>query len=215
MPKLVDHRERRREIASVTSALIAESGVDAVTIRSIAERLNYSTGIVQHYFSNKRQLLLFTLRLEGSLGQRRLEAAVADDPADLLALLTAMLPLDEPCVKAWKTWLAYWSTATLDSEVAMEQRRLFEAMRAMITHCLRFHVKSAGLRRDVDLELVARRLLALTHGIGMEAVCHPDDWPADRQLVAVAEEIRDLTGLDMSVHLAAETERLKRGRRKA
>lgn len=212
MPKLVDHRERRREVARATAALIAESGVESVTIRAIADRLDYSTGIVQHYFATKRQLLLYTLRMEGSKGQRRVEAAVANDPADLVALLTAMMPLDEPRTKSWKTWLSYWGSAALDPDIAIEQRRLFEAVRVMIAHSLRVHGASPMLRRDIDLPLVARRLLALVHGIGMEAVSLPEDWPADRQLVAIADEIRDLTGLDMSVYRDAELERLRRGR---
>jgi AcrR family transcriptional regulator len=208
MPKIVDHRERRKLVAIATSELIAESGIDAVTIRAIAERLEFSTAIVQHYFSNKRQLLLFTLRMEGSLGQHRVETAVAHDPADLVGLLAAMLPLDAIRIRAWKTWLVYWSSATLDPDVAVEQRRLFEAVRAMIAHSLLIHANNPDLRRDIDAELVSRRLLALTHGIGMEAVCLPDDWPSQRQLAALVAEIRDATGLDMTHYESEELNRL-------
>ena len=215
MPKVVDHRERRKQVAIATSELIAESGVDAVTIRAIAERLRFSTAIVQHYFSNKRQLLLFTLRMEGSLGQHRVETAVAHDPADLVGLLAAMLPLDAVRIRAWKTWLVYWSSATLDPDIAIEQRRLFDAVRAMIAHSLRIHDSNPDLRRDIDTELVARRLLALTHGIGMEAVCHPDDWPSPRQLAALSVEIRDATGLDMTRYEREELDRLRRSARRS
>ncbi|WP_156677955.1 TetR/AcrR family transcriptional regulator [Sphingomonas profundi] len=211
MPKLVDHRERRREVARATSALIAEAGVGAITIRAIADRLNYSTAIVQHYFSNKRQLLLYTLRMEGSLGHHRIEAASANDPGDLVGMLAAMMPLDLARTKSWKTWLAYWSSAMLDPDIALEQRRLFDSLRSLITHSLRYHGRGSDLRRDIDTELVSRRLLALVHGIGMEAVCHPDDWPPDRQLTALVDEIRDLTGLDLHDGFAEERERLRRG----
>lgn len=195
MPKVVDHRERRRELANATSALIAEEGVDAVTIRSIADRLEYSTGIVQHYFSSKRHLLLYTLRVEGALSQRRVEAAVVNDPGDLLGLLSALMPLDEARSKAWKVWLAYWATAALDADVALEQRRMFDTLRLRIRHVLRVHDAHPQLKPGIDPELVARRLLSICHGIGMEAVCHPDDWPQSMQHAAIVQEITDLTGL--------------------
>jgi cytosine/adenosine deaminase-related metal-dependent hydrolase len=119
-----------------------------------------------------------------------------------------MLPLDAIRIRAWQTWLVYWSSATLDPDVAVEQRRLFEAVRAMIAHSLLIHATNPDLRRDLDVELVSRRLLALTHGIGMEAVCLPDDWPSQRQLAAVVAEIRDATGLDMVHYQNEELNRL-------
>lgn len=195
MPKVVDHRERRREVARAASSLIAESGVEAITIRAIADRLNYSTGIIQHYFSNKRQLLLYTLRFEGALSQQRIEATVVHDPGDLLGLLSALMPMNEPQTKAWKVWLTYWSTAALDSEVALEQRRMFDTIRLRIVHALRVQRSDPSFRQEIDPEMVARRLLSTCHGIGMEAVCHPEDWPAALQREAIIQEIADLTGL--------------------
>ncbi len=215
MPKLVDHRERRHEIARVTSDIIAEAGVDAVTIRSIADRLNFSTGIVQHYFPNKREILLYTLRVEGLLSQRRLAAAVEHDPTDLVGLLASPLPLDESRSKSWKTFLAYWSTAALDSEIALEHRRLSEAVHTMIRHGLRANRNAKGLRTDIDDERVALRLYGFVRGIGIDAICHPDGWPAELQLALLVQEIRDVTGLDQSLQQHEELKRIARSQRKS
>lgn len=210
MPRVVDHRERRRLVAEATAELIAEAGVEAVTIRAIAEKLNFSTAIVQHYFSNKRQLLLFTLRLEGSFGQRRVATTVAHDPADLLGLLAAMLPIDEARNRSWRTWLAYWGSARFDQDVTIEHRRMFEAQRSAISHGLRVQADNPALKPGIDNDIVARQLLAVVHGIGMEAVCHPADWSPESQLAVVAGTIRDATGLDMSRYAQDELQRVRR-----
>lgn len=52
MPKIVDHREMRKAVAEAASEIIATVGVSSMTIRSIADKLGYSTAIVQYYFPN-------------------------------------------------------------------------------------------------------------------------------------------------------------------
>lgn len=50
MPKIVDHDQRRRELAEAAWKVITEVGIDGATTREIARASGYSTGVLAHYF---------------------------------------------------------------------------------------------------------------------------------------------------------------------
>ncbi len=84
----------REAILSAARMIAAESGWGAVTIRKIADRVEYSPPIVYEYFDDKEALLL-ALMLDGfrqMLGRLQAARAASPDPdAALAALTTAYL----------------------------------------------------------------------------------------------------------------------------
>ena len=84
MPLIVDHEFRRKEVAAVASQLIARAGLEAVTIRDVAQAAGCSTAIVSHYFHNKRELLLFTYRYSIESATARADHAMGPGADDLL-----------------------------------------------------------------------------------------------------------------------------------
>ncbi|MEP7174448.1 MAG: TetR family transcriptional regulator, partial [Aestuariivirga sp.] len=58
----MNQEERRRQICDVLLDVVAEAGISAVTIRGVAERSGWSTGVISHYFKNRQDLLLGGLR---------------------------------------------------------------------------------------------------------------------------------------------------------
>lgn len=63
MPKLVDHDERRLEIANVALQLIYERGLSNTSLREIARHAGCQhTGLI-HYFANKQSLLVYLFEL--------------------------------------------------------------------------------------------------------------------------------------------------------
>jgi AcrR family transcriptional regulator len=77
MPKLVDHDARRAEMARAVLRIAAREGMGAVSIGAVARELSVSKSLVQHYFTEKAQLLALaakTLRLDL---QQHIAAAVA------------------------------------------------------------------------------------------------------------------------------------------
>ncbi len=197
MPRVVDHRERRRQVAMATADLISQMGVEAVTIRAIADHLGYSTAIVQHYFPNKRQLLLYTHHLLSSSVERQLREILANDPANITDLIKSLLPLSERARQRWQMWLAYRGTSMIDKEYAEAHHRLVHIVREIIEDCLRASHDHENLAPRLDLKVAARRFMALVHGVGVEALFDKDDWPPETQLAIVLAGIRDMTGLDI------------------
>ncbi len=57
MPKIVDHEQYSDELALKSFDIMAEDGIDRVSMRDLAKRLGVSTGVLYHYFSSKDDLL--------------------------------------------------------------------------------------------------------------------------------------------------------------
>ena len=86
MPKIVDHEQRRDEIALVACRVVAEHGFDQATIVRIAREAGYTTGMVAHYFDTKQEIVIAALRLILRRIEERLTRPDEDVQADLLSV---------------------------------------------------------------------------------------------------------------------------------
>src|ERR1051325_5431321 len=134
MPKIVNHDERRDQIALVACRVVAENGFDQATIVRIAREAGYTTGMVAHYFDTKQDIIIAALRLILRRIEERLTPAAGDPaPADLLTLLSEALPIDEQRYIECAFWTAFWGQVSADRRlqrinawVHREYMRLFE-----------------------------------------------------------------------------------------
>ena len=193
MPRQVDHDARRREVAEVAARLIAQVGVERVTVRELAKAAGYSTAIVSHYFADKRQLLLFTYQAAARAAQARVDAILKDAPDDLIGSIEALLPLDEARHREWQVWLSFWGMAIGDPEFAAEQRRRVLVTRKRIEKVLRAMAAKGTLPADADFDLIARELLTVVNGLAVQAGFDPADWPPERQHRVLLQAVEPLT----------------------
>lgn len=59
MPKIVDHDEKRKQIAEAAWNIIRKEGVEKASIRRVAAEAGMSSGALRHYFSTQDEMLLF------------------------------------------------------------------------------------------------------------------------------------------------------------
>ena len=122
--------QRRAELIEVTAREIARVGLERVTLRDIARAGGWTTGIVSHYFVDKRELMIATFRSRADRARERIGAAVSAGAAALPAIVEAALPLDAERAASWKVWLAFWGVAIGDEELSaiqLERHRTFAA----------------------------------------------------------------------------------------
>ena len=146
MPKVVDSEQRRAELTRVTAGEIARVGLDGVTLREIARAGGWTTGIVSHYFVDKRDLLLATFRsraepLEIGSTSRRRGASMLD------AIIDSALPLDEERALNWKVWLAFWGAAVGDPELTAAQQDRHRSFHRAIAQALAAEQAADGCDR--------------------------------------------------------------------
>lgn len=181
MPLIVDHEERRAQVARIAIDLILRDGVEGVSVRAIARAAGYSTAIVSHYFHTKADLLLLAYRTRLTQADARVEAALADG-ADMLTTLGYLLPLDQDGRDNWKIWFAFWGMALAHADFQKEQIAQGRAAQSLIAQVLASH----GKRAD---DMAAGRVLAMIAGLSTQATYDPEAWPPERQRAILAAEI--------------------------
>jgi TetR/AcrR family transcriptional repressor of bet genes len=197
MPARGDHEQRRRDVARIAADLVATGGLAAATHRRIAAATGCSTTVVSHYFTDKRDLVKATYEEVGDRVTSRLDAAL--DSADLLpSVLEALLPLDEDRIRDWRLLFTFLGLAATDAELTAEQRVRATTARIRIERAITVGQQAGQVRADLDPEAVARFLLALVLGIGMQALFDPAGWSEQRIRSTLDAALTDLRPSRMS-----------------
>jgi AcrR family transcriptional regulator len=176
MPKVVDHEERRAELGAAVWRLASREGLEALTVRRVAEEAGWSTGAVVHYFSDKEELLLFAFRTVADRVGRRLAAAEerTDEPLELArAWLVQGLPLDAERQAEVRVWFAFLGLALARPELARAGRLTYRAWRRRVTDLLEEAQRRGQVRADVDCAAAAAALVAVVDGLAVQATFEP------------------------------------------
>src|SRR5580658_2766127 len=107
MPKIVDHAQRREEIAHVACQVVARFGFEQATVARIARAAGYTTGMVAHYFESKQEIILAALRLMLQRIEHRLTRERRSGEASLVAVLSEALALDAQRFTECAFWMAF------------------------------------------------------------------------------------------------------------
>ena len=196
MPAVVNHEERRQQIARIAADLISSVGLDAMTMREIAAAAGFSTTIVTHYFASKRELMLYTYRASVDHAQARVDAVIARDACDLQGSIEALLPFDESSLKDWKVFLAFWQIAQVDPDFAAEQRAQAANADNILRRVLKARAAAGRGLREADVEATSRRLLVFIVGLAVQAVFDTVGWSPQAQRAFLNFELRTLAGAE-------------------
>jgi AcrR family transcriptional regulator len=214
MPKIVDHDQRRDQIALVACRVVAENGFDQATIVRIAREAGYTTGMVAHYFDTKQDIIIAALRLILRRIEERLTKPSGDTPADLLTLLSEALPIDEHRYIECAFWTAFWGQVSADKRlkrinawVHREYMRLFE--RCLAEGWTIWPQLPASVR-----EQVLRSVVTFINGVTASAVASQSDWPPARQIEQLRLQVQLLQAwAHESLAIAAGTDRPRKAQK--
>ena len=181
MPKVVDHAQRRRELVAATWAVVAAEGIEAATVRRIAEEAGCTTGRITHYFADKEEVLVAALRQVHRAAGKRMLAAIGPRSGleALRAVLAEALPLDEERILEWRVWLAFWGSAATSTSLQAEQHQRYREWRGLLKRVL----ATAQLSADIDLDRLVDQIVALVDGFGLQGVLDPQH-PQPEQLAS-------------------------------
>jgi len=202
MPRIVNTEARRREVAEAAAALLVDGGRAALTVRGVAEAVGCSTTVVSHYFADMADLVHLTYGLSVERSAARINRVLERDPADLVGLIEAVLPLDRERADDWRIWFAFWSEALTSPRFADEQRGRARTMLERIERCLALLAAAGELAEHAHIGDASHRLAALVPGIAAEAIFDPERWTASRQRQVLRTELA-LLGLDQPFEAAS------------
>jgi len=179
MPKIVDHEQRRDEIALVACRVVAQYGFEQATVARIAREAGYTTGMIAHYFDTKQDIIIAALRLILRRIEERLTPSA--ERAELLTLLSEALPVDATRFTECAFWIAFWGQMPTDRRLKRINGWLHREYLRLFERCLA-HGWSEW--RDWPMSLrdqVLRSVVTFINGITASTVASRSDWPATRQ----------------------------------
>ena len=206
MPKIVDHAQRRDEIALVACRVVAVHGFDGASMVRIAREAGYTTGMLAHYFDSKQDIISAALRLIlRRIDERLTRPAQGAGRPDLLELLLEALPIDAHRHSECAFWITFWGQVTADKRlkrinawVHREYVRLFE-------RCLEVSWMEWPQWPPATQAQVLRSLVTFINGLTASAVANPGDWPAPKQTTQLRLQLQLLHAWAMDTGSAQRT----------
>ncbi len=191
MPLLVSHDERRDQAIAAASAILARSGLRAVTVRAVAREAGFSTAVVSHYFRDKQEMLHLVFERNT---QSALEAAdvALERTGALKAFIEPSMVLTQESADRWRIWLAYIAQVVSEADGSALQHDSVIDRVARLAEVLEAFKAQGDLQPDLDCRLEAQRLLAVMVGLAIQVMFDPEGWPNARQHALVDVELRGL-----------------------
>lgn len=190
MPKIVDHEQRREEIALVACRVVAQYGFEQATIVRIAREAGYTTGMVAHYFDTKQDIVIAALRLILRRIEERLTPGGADGQAQLLTVLTEALPVDETRYIECAFWIAFWGQVPADKRLKRINGWLHREYLRLFERCLARGWSEWQQWPAATREQVLRSVMTFINGITASTVTSRSDWPAERQVAQLRLQLQ-------------------------
>lgn len=183
MPARGDHDARREDVSEAVWRVLAAHGFSGLTLRAVAAEMGASTGLVTHYFPNKKALVRYAVRVADERTQAR-DRREPERPG-LVALRDALLdvlPLTGDAVTMNRMWVGFWGAALADSALHKGEAARYANWRAR----LGTHVVEAQRRGELDAAADPGDLVAIaasfTHGLVVQVLFDPENFPPERQI---------------------------------
>lgn len=189
-PGQVDVVKTRATVLRAAVRLIAEHGIDGMTMRQVARASGLSTGTINYHFSNKRGLVLAAI----DAAPPAPAGEVGYDPlAALQGLLRGFVLEDDERRDWWRFWVEVTAQATRDTDLRERQRLRTMRQAQTLEELLAEGVARGHLRPEVEPALVGEPLLALAHGLAVHQLLSPDAATVRRASDALEGSLRELS----------------------
>ncbi|MFK0292649.1 TetR/AcrR family transcriptional regulator [Streptomyces sp. NPDC090442] len=168
MPKQVDHRERREEIARALWQVVEQRGVSQLSVREVAKEAGISHGALQHYFTSREAMLSFAMEFATEQRTLRVNQGLRElgdqpHPRDVLrVMLTEMLPLHTDARAASRMSAAYVLEALHNDTIHAQAREGMAHGRLLVERLIRQAIADGHIASDRDPVAETNILLALT-----------------------------------------------------
>ncbi|MDX3664004.1 TetR family transcriptional regulator C-terminal domain-containing protein [Streptomyces sp. ID05-26A] len=196
MPKVVDHEERRRELAEAVWRIVQRDGIDHASVRAVAAESGWSSGSLRHYFPTQDALLGFAMELAYLRFLARLEKidTTAGNREVLRSLAHEMLAMDEDRRVEAAVLLSFLPRAMVEPSLHELERFGTRQLYDEIARVLTAAQQAGELRAGVVPLKAARLLVALIDGLNIHHGLGPDEVTAEEMVEALDERLDSLFG---------------------
>ena len=194
----MSQHDRRLEVSEAAWQVILREGLDHASMRAIAQEMGCTTGVVTHYFRNKEELILFALHQVTARLHAMMQATTENISAteQLVAILSAFLPLDQERQAILKVWVAFLGYAVGRDSLMTEHQESAAKLRELIIQHLQALQSAHLIRTDIDPEVEANVLLALVNGLSLDSLIQNTRLSSDQQVDVIRRYVEDILSPD-------------------
>jgi AcrR family transcriptional regulator len=191
MPQPETLRELRRgQIVAVARKIVAEEGLEALTIGSLEARLAFSRGVITYHFQNKDDIVHAVL--ESAIEEINATSLAQLMPATsgverVRATLRSYVRGFIERVEATRILLSFWGRISADKRARKANATLYAGYRKAAAHMLEAGRASGEFAPDLDIDGFAAVLVGVVVGIAMQSYFEKGAIDAE---VATEEAIR-------------------------
>ena len=188
MSRTADLPAQQAHLSRAVWDVLAEQGIERLTIRAVAVAAGCTTGLVMHRFPNRRALVQHARQLLYERTRERVESLEAEAPdpyAALHAVLAQGMALDARTAAESVVWVGFLAAAVGDDELTNQHRTHNKAWRERVARLV------AAVRPDWPHDRVTTTtyaLIAMVEGTAAFGSSDPDVYPP-----AVQQAVLDRT----------------------
>lgn len=172
MPKIVDHEQRRAQIARAFQQQVADHGFAAASYAKVAAAAGVSVGLIQHYFENRQDLLEHAFDDLVRRRDARIDAVVAAGEARhhsirriLDEALRELIPLDDDRRREHRVTQQLRLEAGQDKRLAALAEGAHRALHVRVRTAVGNGKTCGEVEPDVEPGVAATRILAASYGL--------------------------------------------------
>src|SRR5438309_2269639 len=175
-------RVRREQVVEAAVAVIAERGLQSLSLSEIEKRAGMSRGQLTYYFKTKEEILLavFDRLLQRMCAQHA--GPDADDPTSWLpgweemvrSILEAILAQPAPHPEFHGLQFTFLSQIGHRADFRARLARLYEEWRSHLARQLAEDLRQRPCARAVSARALATMIQAMFHGLAVQAAADPD-----------------------------------------
>jgi AcrR family transcriptional regulator len=195
MARAADRPAQGEALSRAVWDVLAQQGLERLTVRAVAAAAGCTTGLVMHRFPHRRALLRHARELLHETTRRRVEelAAAAATPREALrAVLRQGLATDAETMHESVVWTGFLAAAVSDPELIEIHRTNNRSWRSRVERLVAAAAPDWAAGR---VTAVALALTAMVEGVAAFAAADPAGYPTADQERMLDETLRAF-GLD-------------------
>jgi len=182
---------RRHQIVAAARSLVAEGGLEALTIGALERRLEFTRGVISYHFQDKEEIVAALL-----------ESAVLDIDTATFARAAAQSTFEDRVRSVFKTkvegflshreshrvLMSLWTRTDADPRAAELHARLFGGWRAQAVSLFKHAISAGECRADLSPERLAGILVGNVVGVVVQVTCEKDALNVQELIEEAAEQ---------------------------
>ncbi|MDX3930003.1 MAG: TetR/AcrR family transcriptional regulator [Shinella sp.] len=183
MPKLGMEVVRRRQVIDAAVLILSNQGWHDLTIREVSDVANISAGVVTHYFSSKRAIIVDAIadtNQKFSMTISQMERKNSNVKLRLAAVVDLMTRPETYDLPNHNFWIALYGRLPFDQVIQAELQRLQRWLQECVARIIKQGIHQGDFKTEHAPEDIATNFVVMAFGQIVTSAAAPTDLSTER-----------------------------------